>query len=212
MLSGHISETAGSRLRALLVALFALAFAAAPVQARPHHRHDRRHRHHRAFAAHGCAEVNAPIGAVSRQASKAAVVCLINGQRAARHLPRLRESRLLDRSAQGWTDRMVAGGSFTHGADFAARISAVGFRWSSAGENIATGFLTPRQVVNGWMASTGHCENILNPTYTSVGTGIVDHVTGRFGGRGATWTQDFALAAGHRAPSHNYGPANRCPY
>ncbi len=106
---------------------------------------------------------------------------------------------------------MVATGDFSHGADFAARISAAGFRWMAAGENIATGFQTPRAVVRGWMASTGHCENILNPTYTSVGTGVVDRVVGS-GGSGATWTQDFALGMGHRAPSHNTGPANGCPY
>ena len=38
---------------------------------------------------------------------------------------------------------MVAFRDFTHGADFAARISAVGFHWSSVGENIATGFTHP---------------------------------------------------------------------
>jgi uncharacterized protein YkwD len=139
------------------------------------------------------------------------VVCLINKERTARHLPALRENGLLDRSAQGWTDQMVATGDFTHGADFAARISAAGFHWRAAGENIATGFETPRAVVNGWMASTGHCENILNPTYSSVGTGVVGRVVS-FGGVGATWTQDFALGMGRRAPSHNTGPASGCPY
>ena len=126
-------------------------------------------------------------------------------------LPALRESSMLDRSAQGWTNTMVATGAFTHGANFAGRISAVGFAWSSAGENIATGFLTPRAVVSGWMGSTGHCQNILNPTYTNVGTGVVHRAVG-VGGNGATWTQDFALASRRRAPSHNFGPANGCPY
>jgi uncharacterized protein YkwD len=138
-----------------------------------------------------------------------AVVCLINQQRAARGLPRLHASRLLDDSAQGWANRMVATGDFTHGSDFAARISAVGFAWSAAGENIASGFATPNAVVRAWMASTGHCQNILNPTFSRVGTGISPHTVGGFSG-GATWAQDFALPRGHRAPSHNWGPAGSC--
>jgi uncharacterized protein YkwD len=189
---------------ALVGLLCAGALAASPAAARSHH-----HRH-RAHAARACANADATVGATSRKAIKSAVFCLINKQRAARGLPALRESSRLDRSAQGWSNTMVATGSFTHGADFAARISAVGFAWRAAGENIATGFLTPSAVVAAWMASTGHCQNILNPTYSSVGTGVVHRVVG-FGGNGATWTQDFALAAGHHPPSGNWGPANGCP-
>ena len=67
---------------------------------------------------------------------------------------------------------MVSSDVFSHGTNFAGRISAAGYVWRSAGENIATGFQTPRSVVNAWMASTGHCQNILNPTYGNVGTGV----------------------------------------
>jgi uncharacterized protein YkwD len=169
------------------------------------------HPERRTHAARACANANTPVGTVSREATKAAVVCLINWQRFGRGLPALRESRLLDRSAQRWTNTMVATGGFTHGAGFATRIWAVGFAWTIAGENIATGFLTPRAVVRAWMGSTGHCQNILNPAYTSVGTGVVHRVVGT-SGRGATWTQDFALAAGHRQPSHKARPMNSCPY
>ncbi len=141
---------------------------------------------------------------------RGAVLCLINEQRAAHHLPALRASRLLNRSAQGWTDAMVASGDFSHGADFAARITAVGFSWSAAGENIATGFVTPRQVVRAWMDSTGHCRNILNPSYADVGTGVSARPLRGF--PPATWTQDFALPMGRSAPSGDWGPANGCPY
>jgi uncharacterized protein YkwD len=189
----------------LVCALLATSLAAAPAGASSHRRH------HRVHASRACANANTSVGSSSRQATKAAVVCLVNRERADHHLPPLGESSRLDRSAQGWTNRMIATGSFTHGINFASRISAAGFAWSSAGENIATGFLTPRAVVRGWMASTGHCQNILNPTYTSVGTGVLARVVG-VGGRGATWTQDFALAAGRKARSRNWAPANGCPY
>jgi uncharacterized protein YkwD len=143
---------------------------------------------------------------------RAAVVCLINEERAAHGLPGLRADDRLNNSAQSWSNRMVATHSFTHGANFAARISAAGFRWSSAGENIATGFVTPRQVVNGWMASAGHCENILSPTYRDVGTGVNRHAVGGYATGPATWTQDFALPMGKSAPSRSLGPMDHCPY
>ncbi len=93
-----------------------------------------------------------------------------------------------------------------------ARVSAVGFRWSTVGENIATGFATPRRVVAAWMASQGHCQNILDPIYTNVGTGVNRGRVSGFASRPGTWTQDFGLAMGRRAPSHNWGPSNACPY
>jgi uncharacterized protein YkwD len=160
----------------------------------------------------GCAQAHVSISHTSRAAVQRSVVCLINGQRRSRGLPALRESSLLNRSAQGWTNTMVSLDDFSHGADFAARISAVGFDWSSAGENIATGFSTPASVVSGWMGSTGHCQNILNPTYRYVGTGVSARSVAGFSNLAGTWTQDFALGMGQSAPSSNWGPADGCPY
>lgn len=180
--------------------ILAGGFAAATAGARPH-----QHRPH-AAGQRACRYRNTPAVAASAEQMRSAVVCLINHQRVERRLPALRVSKLLDRSAQGWTNRMVATGDFTHGSDFAARITATGFAWSTAGENIATGFTTPNAVVRAWMASTDHCQNILNPTFSRVGTGVNRRSVGGYGG-GATWTQDFALPRGRRAPSHNWGPA-----
>ncbi len=165
-----------------------------------------------ARAAVGCADANAAVGRTSVQALRAAVVCLINQQRTSRHLPPLHASRQLDRSAQGWTNAMVSSDVFSHGTNFAGRISAAGYVWRSAGENIATGFETPRGVVNAWMASTGHCQNILNPTYGNVGTGVSTHAVRGWASGSGTWTQDFALSMFKSPPSANWGPADGCPY
>jgi uncharacterized protein YkwD len=166
----------------------------------------------RARAAAGCADANAVVGRASAQALRAAVVCLINEQRTSRRLPTLHASRLLDRSAQGWTNAMVSSDVFSHGTNFAGRISAAGYVWRSAGENIATGFQTPRGVVNAWMASTGHCQNILNPTFGNVGTGVSTRAVRGWATGSGTWTQDFALSMFKSAPSANWGPADGCPY
>jgi uncharacterized protein YkwD len=164
----------------------------------------------RAHEAVGCKNADTPALNAAPADMRAAVVCLINVQRSSHRLPPLRESRKLDRSAQRWTDRMVGAGQFTHGTDFWTRITAVGYAWSTVGENIATGFRTPRQVVAGWMGSTGHCQNILAPQFANVGTGVDTHHLAQFGP--STWTQDFGLPMGQHAPSHNNGPARGCPY
>ena len=58
-----------------------------------------------------------------------------------------------------------------------------GIRYSTAGENIAVGYSTPEQVVNGWMNSEGHRANILNASFTTIGVGYDS--TGRY------WVQLF---------------------
>jgi uncharacterized protein YkwD len=196
---------------ALVTLLSAAALAVVPATASASGAKHRT-RVRRARAAAGCANANAVVGRASAQALRAAVVCLINQQRASRQLPALHASRLLDRSAQGWTNAMVSSDVFSHGTNFAGRISAAGYVWRSAGENIATGFQTPRGVVNAWMASTGHCQNILNPTYGNVGTGVSRAPVRGWASGAGTWTQDFALSMFKSAPSADWAPADGCPY
>lgn len=204
----RVGAVPGCTVLLFTLALVALAALPAAASARKHSKH---RNHHFSRSASGCAGAGTPVTSASVQSMRSAVVCLVNQQRAARHLPRLHASGRLNRSAQGWTNSMVAHDFFSHGSNFPARISAVGFLWSSAGENIATGFVTPRQVVNAWMRSTGHCQNILNPTYRDVGTGVNPSGVRGYGSVG-TWTQDFALPSGQGAPSGNWGPAHACPY
>jgi uncharacterized protein YkwD len=183
---------------AVVVALILTATATAAARA-THHRD----------ATSTCTGASTAIAASTASATRAAVVCLINRERTSRGLPALAASSKLDRSAQGWTNELVSQHEFTHGADFAERISATGFHWSQAGENIATGYPTPTSVVTGWMASAGHCVNILNPTFRYVGTGVSQGATVVSPG---TWTQDFGLLSGQRPPSSDGAPAAGCPY
>ncbi len=172
-----------------------------------------RHAKHQArSSSSGCAGADARVGHASPQLLRSAVVCLVNQERAQHHLPALKASPQLHSSAQRWTNAMVSSDQFTHGTNFASRISAAGFVWRSAGENIATGFATPRAVVHAWMGSTGHCQNILNPTYRNVGTGISNRPVKGYATGAGTWTQDFALGMNQSPPSGNYGPMDGCPY
>ena len=165
-----------------------------------------------AAGSHTCANAHVAATASNLKRMRAAVLCLVNHQRTSRGLPALREDTRLDRAAQGWSSHMVATHQFTHGHNFAGRISAQGYNWSAAGENIATGYPDPSSVVAGWMASAGHCRNILDPSFRAIGIGMVARPVTGYASGPATWTQDFGLAMGVKPPSHKYGPRNGCPY
>jgi uncharacterized protein YkwD len=203
--------------------------AIAAAHGRAHHRHHRaaahsrthrtrrhvtrrhRARRHAASGAPTCVNAHARLGRVSHSDTDAAVVCLLNVERQLHGLPAVHANHRLDDSAQRWTNVMVRDRAFSHGADFAARISAVGFNWSRVGENIADGFSTPSGVVHAWMRSTGHCQNILNPMFREVGSGF-DSGTATSGDKHGTWTLDLALGWRQRARSRDFGPAEGCPY
>ncbi len=68
------------------------------------------------------------------------------------------------------------------------RITSAGYTYTRAAENIAAGHATAASVVNGWMASTGHCTNIMNPLLKQLGVGYFYGSTSTYK---HYWTQDF---------------------
>lgn len=71
------------------------------------------------------------------------------------------------------------------------RIKNSGIRYSMAAENIAAGQTTPQAVMESWMNSAGHRENILNPNLTELGVGFYQGNSGyRY-----YWTQCFITPA-----------------
>ncbi len=68
---------------------------------------------------------------------------------------------------------MAANDYFDHvdrrGAGVAERARQHGYPWRAIGENIAAGQGSPQQVVAGWLASPGHCANILSSDFTEMG-------------------------------------------
>ena len=110
---------------------------------------------------------------------------LVNEQRAAYGLSALTLSETLCDGARMKSQDMKNNGYFSHesptyGTPF-AMMQQLGISYRTAGENIAMGYSTAEAVVNAWMNSEGHRENILNGTYTRIGVGEVD----------GYWTQWF---------------------
>ena len=158
-----------------------------------------------------CAYADTPVGHAPSAATRAAVVCLINRDRSRWHLPALSDNGRLDRAALEFSNRLVGRGLFAHD-DTGARVSRAGYRWAAVGENIATGYPTPGQVVRAWMASAGHCRNILDPGYRNLGVGFNRHPVRGAANRPGTWTVDFGRRQGQHAGSSNSGPADSCPH
>lgn len=91
--------------------------------------------------------------------------------------PALAWNNRLTQAADAHSRDMAANDFFSHtgsgGSTLASRVSAAGYEWRSLGENIAAGQTGIAQVVDGWIASEGHCANLLNPSFREVGLSCV---------------------------------------
>jgi uncharacterized protein YkwD len=85
------------------------------------------------------------------------------------------------------------------GRDPGDRVNAAGFVGSWVGENIAYGQSSPQQVMDGWMQSDGHCNNIMQENYLYIGVGAyqgpTDPNASRWQQARIYWTQNFGGAA-----------------
>jgi len=60
------------------------------------------------------------------------------------------------------------------GSSVAARVDETGYQWRAVGENIAAGQRSASEVVAGWLASPGHCRNLMNPVFAEVAVTCVE--------------------------------------
>jgi len=118
------------------------------------------------------------------------VVDLVNRQRANYGLPLLKANWELSRVARYKSQDMIQKGYFAHqsptyGSPF-NMMESFGIRFTAAGENIAYGQRTPQEVMNDWMNSTGHRNNILSRVYNQISVGVAKASNGTY-----YWTQMF---------------------
>ena len=85
-------------------------------------------------------------------------------------------------AAEGHSQDMAARNYFSHtsadGRTLAERVTASGYAWSTLGENIAAGYPGINAVMDGWIASPGHCANLMNSGFAEVGVVCVPGVAG----------------------------------
>jgi uncharacterized protein YkwD len=91
----------------------------------------------------------------------------------------------LEQAAYGHSSDMAAQDYFAHesqdGRTPADRVSATGYAWSAIGENIAAGYADVAAVVDGWMASPGHCANIMNAGFRELGMACAANDASHYG-------------------------------
>ena len=112
------------------------------------------------------------------------VIALINDLREEKGLPALTLSWEAARVARHKTEDMRTHGYFGHDSpvygSFFDMLANFHMPYRSAGENIATGFATPQSVVEAWMESPSHRQNILSKSFTQVGAGYTNDGTNHF--------------------------------
>lgn len=84
-------------------------------------------------------------------------------------------------------------GSHSHigsdGSTFGSRITAAGYPYVYAGENISWGYGSVQAAVEGWTASAVHCQNIMKPEFREIGASCI---------RDATNAASYAMEFGAR--------------
>jgi len=149
----------------------------------------------------GCSDTQLDITPGTLQRVSRATFCLMNAERRKRGLPALKQEGRLAAASVGHSKDMVVKRYFAHaspsGPKLVARLRAAGYiprvgRWV-VGENLAWGaglIARPKAIVAGWIASPAHRRNLLSPSFSSVGMGVVlGSPTGVAGG--VTFTTDF---------------------
>ncbi|HHX63482.1 MAG TPA: CAP domain-containing protein [Chloroflexi bacterium] len=120
------------------------------------------------------------------------VIQLTNQERAKAGLAPLTRSAELSRAAQEHSVDMATGNFVSHigsdGSNPGDRITRAGYAWYTFGENVAAGYTTPESVVEGWMQSEGHRQNILNPDFKHIGVGHAHNASSDYK---HYWTQVF---------------------
>jgi uncharacterized protein YkwD len=107
--------------------------------------------------------------------------------------PPLSLAPALTRAARAHSRDMAAHGLFSHtgsdGSSPGQRVTRAGYRWSTVGENIASGVRTAPRVVAGWLASPHHCANIMTAGFRQMGVAFAVNPGSE---EVIYWTEDFA--------------------
>ncbi|HEX7692575.1 MAG TPA: CAP domain-containing protein [Sediminibacterium sp.] len=111
---------------------------------------------------------------VSTAAMEASILSYINAHRKSKGLPALVSNSAIAQQAEIHSRNMATGRTAFGHDGFQQRVkniaASLGFISASA-ENVAYGSRTAREVVNGWLNSSGHRKNI-EGNYTLTGIGV----------------------------------------
>ncbi len=106
------------------------------------------------------------------------IIRLTNEKRVANGLLPLEANSNLSSGAQAKGTDMLAKEYWAHispdGNQPWKFFADVGYKYRYAGENLARDFSDPKSVVEAWMSSSSHKENLLSPKYKDIGVAVVE--------------------------------------
>ena len=103
------------------------------------------------------------------------------------HSQDMSESNTFDHNGSGtvsdWT-------GYPSMSSMTGRVATYGYSWSSLSENIVAGTVinTAQEAVDAWLASDGHCANIMSSSVTQVGMALSSNLSSTYT---HYWTQNF---------------------
>lgn len=137
------------------------------------------------------AKAQSPPEPPPRNEAETKIFELLNDERTAHDLPKLRWDDALFKAAREHALRMLDLNMLEHQLpgepSLEERLTNAGARFTFIAENIGLG-KDPSVIHSGWMMSPGHRENILSPRATNVGIAVVHGTGGLFA------VEDFAEA------------------
>lgn len=108
------------------------------------------------------------------------IIALTNLERKKAGVPLLTPNTLLSEAAEKKAQSMVSAGIFDHYYESEGElinpwqfILESGYEYFHAGENLGKDFSQSTTLVQAWMDSPTHRENLLNPDYTEIGVAVV---------------------------------------
>lgn len=110
------------------------------------------------------------------------IISLTNSERSSNGVATLNENSLLNQAAQLKAQDMLTYDYWAHTNPYDPTkdpwywFEQAGYSYQMAGENLAMNFDTSAGVINGWLASASHRENLLNGQYTEIGVAVVNGV------------------------------------
>jgi hypothetical protein len=107
-------------------------------------------------------------------ADEAADRSRINGTRSGKGLSSLALNGQLQEMARGQAVRMANKGDIFHNPSLGGEATQRGLKWNRIGENVGMG-PSAEIIYDALLKSPHHYENIIHPSYDSVGVGIVKH-------------------------------------
>lgn len=138
----------------------------------------------------GLPDISKKYSVTVQDSAESKILELMNAKRTEAGLQPLSLDTTLQSVARYKSDHMIQNGYFSHtnpdGTQWSNWLQKIGYKYNTTAENIAYNTNDPVELFNQWWNSSGHRENMMNPSYTKVGIGVL-YGNGKYMG-----TQTFA--------------------